>query len=261
MKSLIVSLGCLLIAVAAHAGLSPVRFTNESFESARHRAHFNKNFELHASQTDFLGRTSYPDRAKKPLKDLNLSEIPDVGSYPDLEREFKYVRDTRFIEGVQPFSRRLTWMYPDDGCYARAELAAVGLSQHNFPEPKKIFVFGNLKAVTKNAPRGAVEWWYHVAVTYRVGHEAYVFDPAIEPQRPLKLAEWNKAVGGERSFVQYTICSAKTFDPNSDCQSPRGLPLEEALEEQRGFLSPEWDRLLELNRDPEKELGNEPPWL
>ncbi len=261
MKSLIVSVGCLLISIATQAGLTPVRHAGENFESARNRAFFYKNLQLQASDSDSLRRTNHPEELKAPLKELNLLAIPDVGSYADLERKFEHIRDTRFLENATPFARRLTWLYPDDGCYARAELAALGLAQHSFPSPKKIFVFGNLKATTKNSPWGFVEWWYHVAVAYRIGSEAYVFDPAIEPKRPLKLSEWNRAVGGESSFVQYTICSHKTFDPSSDCYSTSGLSPEEATQEQTVFLTLEWDRLLELDRDPEKELGSEPPWL
>ena len=257
MKSFFILLMALAASTTALAGLSPVRHSNETYEAASKRSRLSLSYQ---APQDFLGRTT-PERAKKPMTELNLQEIPDVGSYADLEREFKYVRDTRFITDVAPMARRLTWMYPDDGCYARAEMASIALIDHNFTAPKKIFVFGNLKALTKNSPYGSVQWWYHVAVTYRVGAEAYVFDPSIEPAKPLTLKEWNKAVGGESSYVKYAICSGKTYDPGSDCMAQRGLPVEEALSEQKSFLSPEWSRLVELHRSPEKELGNEPPWL
>ncbi|MGE9745438.1 protein-glutamine glutaminase family protein [Bdellovibrio bacteriovorus] len=252
MRALFVSLMILSASATAMAGLSSIRHSGESFEAARQRS---------TPVWELFGRGSYPDRMKKPMKELNIQDIPDVGSYADLEREFKYVRDTRFIADAEPFARRLTWMYPDDGCYARAELAATELVEHQFTTPKKIFVFGNLYAPTQNAPGGSVSWWYHVAVTYRVGNEVYVFDPAINPEKPVTLVEWNKAVGGEKSQVQYTICSHKTFDPGSDCLNPRALSEQEAISEQKNFLSLEWNRLLDLDRDPEKELGNEPPWL
>ncbi|KYG70802.1 hypothetical protein AZI85_02410 [Bdellovibrio bacteriovorus] len=266
--ALILTLGLSLQAFAAHRGLSPVRKSGETYQQARDRHLFNWNFKIpspfpspfddHQEEMSF---GSPVDRYKKPLKNLDLSEIPDVGSYADLEREFKYVRDTRFLQTEDPsFPRRLTWMYPDDGCYARAEMAKIGLVEHNFPAPKKIFVFGNLHAITKNSPTGDVMWWYHVAVTYRVGNEAYVFDPAIEPSRPLKLTEWNDKVGGSRSNVQYTICHKDTFDPSQDCVKPHALTEKEAVSEQVSFLEYEWDRVKELGRDPYKELGEFPPW-
>lgn len=261
MKTILLSL-LVLLSSTAFAGLSPIRHSGESFESARYRSQLSRNLKFNFGDVAGFVRSNGPDKVKQPLANLRLQEIPDVGSYPDLEREFKHVRDSRFLLTEDPqFPRRLTWLYPDDGCYARAEMAAIELEQHHFVQPKKIFVFGNLRAQTKNSPDGSVEWWYHVAVTYRVGATVYVFDPAIEPQRPLKLTEWNKAVGGEKTAVQYSICEARTFDPNSDCLNPRALTPESAEDEQRSFLSAEWNRLLELDRDPEKELGHSPPWF
>jgi hypothetical protein len=152
-------------------------------------------------------------------------------------------------------------MYPDDGCYARAEVAKHELEKNNFPAPKKLFVFGNLYAASKNSKTGFVQWWYHVAVTYRVGNDVYVFDPAIEPQRPLKLNEWNQLVGGEQNDTQFSICAPNTYDPSSDCYGPALLDPSSAYKEQKGFLGYEWQRLLDLKRDPKMELGDYPPWL
>ncbi|HWU42546.1 MAG TPA: hypothetical protein VN132_03875, partial [Bdellovibrio sp.] len=90
---------------------------------------------------------------------------------------------------------------------------------------------------------------------------AYVLDPAINPQHPMKLTEWNQAVGGDQTSVKYAICSNDTFDPDSDCLNPAVMSEAQAEAEQKGFLPDEWDRLLELNRDPTKELGQFPPWL
>lgn len=262
MKSIsgIILSALLLIPFLSQArGLSAHRQSGESYEDAVVRLHGDQIEDL-VGTNPIKGST--PDRVKKPLKKLNLTEIPDVGSMADLENQFKYIRDTRFIDtGDATFPRRLTWLYPDDGCYARAEMASQKLMEHNFTEPKKIFVFGNLTAQTTNAPGGSVQWWYHVAVIYRVGTTAYVIDPALEPQHPLSLADWNKAVGGEKTSVQYSICSHNTFDPDSDCYQASPMSESQAESEQKGFLQDEWDRLLDMNRDPNKELGEFPPWL
>ena len=236
----------------ADAGISSIRLQGEDHVRAAERAN---------NRTSSYSST--PQRISKRLRELDITPIPDVGSYPDLENQFKYVRDIRFIEDKRKNSlRRLTWLYPDDGCYARAEMAKHLLEENNFVEPKKIFVFGNLRAATKNAPGGFVEWWYHVAVIYRIDKTAYVFDPAINPARPLTLAEWNSAIGGGSSDrLQYAICDHNTFDPNQDCLSPQAKSKDFALDEQRMFLFPEWQRLLQLRRNPEKELGDFPPWL
>lgn len=242
----------LSLSVSAYAeGMSAIRLTGETYEAARYR-----NTIL------TLSRSGTAEELQRPLEKLAINELPEVDSYEKLEQEFIYIRDTRFIQTERAsFPRRLTWLYPDDGCYARAEMAKVALSQHKFTTPKKIFVFGNLYAASKNSPEGAVQWWYHVAVAYRVGSEAYVLDPALEPQRPLKLKEWNSLVGGDNNRVEYSICEAGTYDPSSDCANPRAMIPQKAEQEQRYFLPIEWDRIEELKRNPEQELGNFPPWL
>ncbi|WP_413612853.1 protein-glutamine glutaminase family protein [Bdellovibrio sp. HCB-110] len=261
--ALLLSLG--LSATALAKGLSSHRSPDENYETARNRHFFFQTFNFpfpDSPKADTTTRYVSAERAKKPLKSLDIKEIPDVGSYSDLENEFFYVRDTRFLTTQdRNFPRRLTWMYPDDGCYARAEIAKYELENHHFPAPKKVFVFGNLSAPSSNSPTGSVQWWYHVAVTYRVGPEVYVFDPSLEPQRPLKLAEWNKLVGGENTHVQYSVCDHETYDPSGDCYHPTPLSRDEAYYEQKSFLQYEWDRIVELKRNPEQELGNNPPWL
>ena len=239
-------------AFGARIGLSPIRQANEDHAQAAFRTNL---FTPVAS--------SVPQRMSKSLKDLDIRQIPDVGSYSDLENHFKYIRDLRFIEDSRHANtlRRLTWLYPDDGCYARADMASRALEDIRFVTPKKVFVFGNLRARTNNTSHGYVTWWYHVAVTYRVGSTAYVYDPAIEPKAPITLDAWNTAVGGNSTRVTYAICDHNTFDPNMDCVHPNGLSLDEVLREQSSFLPDEWERLLDLNRDPVKELGDFPPWL
>jgi hypothetical protein len=256
-KSLVVlaSFIGLAFVLPAHAGrgVSAVRAPSESFESARLR-------NSHATIFDFDGLVT-PVDAKKPLRSLNISEIPEVSSYEELVQEFYYIRDTRFMQSDRPnFMRRMTWMYPDDGCYARAELASDFLQDHHYATPKKMFAFGNLHAKSTNSPSGDVSWWYHVAVTYRVKNVVYILDPALMPARPMTLQEWNDAIGGARANVKYSICEAGTFDPDSDCERPDNMKEEDAEMNQREFFPLEWDRLLELNRDPVQELGNNPPW-
>lgn len=258
MKLFWVTLAPLLVFIsftASARGLSSKRQPDERYENARDRHYLESNvYTLQA-------RLTYPEKIKKPLDRLDTTEIPDVGSYGDLENQFKYVRDSRMVENQNgAFPRRLTWLFPDDGCYARAEMAKFALIENNFPAPKKIYAFGNLNAATKNTPSGWVQWWYHVAVTYRVGTTTYVLDPSLEPRRPLKLEEWHRLIGGAQTKVQYAICAANTFDPTVDCIQPKSGKKEMAINEQEVFLEPEWDRLLELGRNPEKELGEFPPW-
>jgi hypothetical protein len=99
-----------------------------------------------------------------------------------------------------------------------------------------------------------------VAVSYRVANEVYIFDPAINPKRPLKIEEWNYAVGGSANRVEYSICDSQAFTPYSYCKNSVPITQEQALRAQDRFFGLEWQRLLDLKRDPEQELGSQPPW-
>ncbi len=101
-----------------------------------------------------------------------------------------------------------------------------------------------------------MEWWYHVALAYRVANEVYVLDPALEPHRPLKVAEWNFLIGGDKARPKYAICASETFDPSEDCYKPKAYDTDRAFAEQALFFDSEWDRLLKLQREPERELGD-----
>lgn len=264
MRLFVLVLTALTLSISALAqGLSAARGTNETYEQAHARNSINyqlMNIEALTEADTYLRRT--PTDVKVRLERLDTSTIPQLPSYEVLENEFKHVRDTRFLKSKDPqFPRRLTWLFPDDGCYARAEMAKIKLIEHKQIAPKKIFVFGNLTASTKNTFSGRVQWWYHVAATYRVDTTVYVFDPSIEPERPLTLDEWNFAVGGAQTSVHYAVCAADTFDPNSNCEHPVPTSLSNVVSEQSDFLIPEWERLEHLRRDPSKELGEFPPWL
>ncbi|MGZ3774929.1 MAG: protein-glutamine glutaminase family protein [Pseudobdellovibrionaceae bacterium] len=265
MKLMITFCASLLFSFAALAGISSHRYANESYESARYRHFILRNFRYtppNPAKKIPASATISAEDAKKPLNAIDLGVIADIQSYVNLETEFKYIRDTRFMATSDPnFPRRITWLYPDDGCYARAEMVKLAISGHPFPPLKKLFAFGELKALSKNTVSGTIQWWYHVAVAYRVGYTVYVFDPSIEAHRALTLQEWNDLIGGNQTPVQYSICSADTIDPTSDCYNPTAQSPEQIVMTQKAFLDSEWNRLLELHRSPEKELGNNPPWL
>lgn len=259
MKSVFVFAITLAVAAFAHAeykGLSAARLPNETFEQA---------YERHSpliQVENSLSNKKTPVDLKKHLAQLDTSSIPDVGNYDEMLAEFKYIRDTRFMPSqMQNFPRRMTWLYPDDGCFARAELAADFLQLHKYMPPMKMFAFGNLEAKSDNSPYGRVNWWYHVAVTYKVGNEVYILDPALMPARPMTLKEWHAAIGGARANVQYTVCDTGTFDPDFACHDPDVLKMDEAQSVQSEYFDLEWERLLQLNRKPEQELGENPPWL
>jgi hypothetical protein len=197
-----------------------------------------------------------------PIGSLNQTSLPKWDSMEDVVDAFEMLRDVRFLSSTmkRKFLRRDSWLYPDDGCYARAALARKNLLNWNFPETKKLFVFGNLAVQTNNSPDGSVSWWYHVVPVVAVGDQAYVLDPAIEPKRPLTLVEWTERMGGQKSDIKLSICDGGAYTPMNNCLSPEKTADESALIDQVSFLDQEWERLLELKRVPEKELGDAPPW-
>lgn len=198
------------------------------------------------------------------LENVNFNQVADVGSVERLNQIFNYIRDTKFITNLvqQPLTdRRLSWMYPDDGCYVRAELAAHFTNAQRMPETYKLFSFGDLAVKTTNHPSGIIRWWYHVVPVYRVGAQAYAMDPSIDPRGPMTVQEWKKAQEADRPVDKFAVCKPRTVGPEGDCQNPYGQSIDMSLGEQKRFLNQEWERLLEMGRNPEAELGNNPPWL
>jgi Glutaminase len=153
----------------------------------------------------------------------------------------------------------VSWLFPDDGCFARAEIAAQWLEERGYPKPAKIFIFGSLRAQTSHHPDGEVEWWYHVVVGYKTARGLMVFDPSVDPREPLTLKAWSDSMGDTN--VTYSFCDRNSVDPDSTCVggAPEN-PAKTAAYEQ-DFLDQEWDRQIELGRDPTRILGDEPPWI
>jgi len=95
----------------------------------------------------------------------------------------------------------IPFLYPDDGCWARAHemcrlLINAGAS------PKKIWIDGNLHTPTRNNPACFVHWYWHVAPTLCVRlswfHcEDMVIDPSLFT-KPVTEAAW-KGVQGDAS--------------------------------------------------------------
>lgn len=237
----------LLLSSFAFAGVSASRKANESWDQARVR-------KLPDQPIPIDRKTPYD--VAQDLSKINFGAVYDLKNNEDLMTIFNYVRDTRFIQIIQdPIQRRkLSWKYPDDGCFVRAELMARFIKERRMPPTMKIFVFGDLAVRTPNSPEGVVRWWYHVAPIYRVGRNVYVLDPSIEPRRPVLIQEWRERVSLESQARNFALCSQHTFDPYDSCFAPVGLSFENLVYQQQSFLNYEWDRILRLGRDPYVEL-------
>ena len=197
---------------------------------------------------------------KKAFADIDWNTVPETGYVNEL---FYDLRDERFLEmkDKPDFNRRLSWLYPQDGCWIRAALMKQLSIKWDQGTPKKLFIFGNLKVSTENAPGGSVSWWYHVVPVFRdTEGDLMVLDPAIQSDRPLPVKEWILTQVDKLDSAQLSLCSGDAYSPSSQCIDPKSGEDENAAQQISTYLDAEWRNLVELKRDPEKELGNSPPW-
>jgi len=195
--------------------------------------------------------------ARVLLEKLDTSSVPEV-SKEDMLTIFTEGRDHRPLVDQESRKRRPTWLYPDDGCFARAELVNREAEKRGHTVPLKVFVFGNLSAETTNHPDGMISWWYHVAPILKNDGEVYVLDPALKATEPLTLKDWVGRMSDEKAEV--SVCVGTAYDPGSLCFKDEGGTASRAIADESYYLESEWERIEDLGRNPEDELGDRPPW-
>ncbi len=243
----------LLFSGLAQAQNSAVRDLNEDWMTAA-----EKNLGSVASPM-FVGATAYS--ASKPYFDADWDDMVEVSDMTTIETAFYMVRDIRFLQNRvrDGFLRRITWLYPDDGCYARAALMKGELDQVQVPV-SRIFIFGDLQVMSENHPSGKVGWWYHTAPIMKTANgDIYVLDPAIDALRPLRVDEWVLRQVPALDLASISICDGTTYGPGSACDGgvdPAGM----AKSDISTILDAEWRRQIQLQRQPEVVLGDMPPW-
>lgn len=183
-------------------------------------------------------------------------------NYLRFQQVYQWVRDLRFLSVKKrpDFLRRITWQYPDDGCFTRAEMTIRKLKEQDFSGLKKIFVFGDLEMKTSNSSEGVVRWWFHVAPLVKVNFEYYVIDPSVSPSRIMTVRDWIQRMNRDFDNVRLSVCHESSYDPASVCYEEDYVPDEEVLAHQTSYLHKEWYRMVELGRNPEVVLGDHPPW-
>ena len=237
---------------------SPIRWAHESADHAARRALAkSRNFYRHPHQRE---GDVYSSRTP-----ISAIEPDHIASWPEtlsLQSAFESIRNERFLldENRPDFLRRISWLYPDDGCYVRAELMSEKLQTLGFPAPTKLFVFGDLVAKTRFSPEGEVRWWYHVVVAYRLRDYLMVFYPAVHSTGPLEMTEWLGRIGADNDSTA-SICDAAAVSPNSICMGATPSTPEATAQNEARFLRSEWRRMNELELIPENVLGEQPPWL
>lgn len=199
---------------------------------------------------------------KVPISQVRVETVPEWTSETPIEQAFAEMRSERYRELDSSFPRRITWFYPDDGCFARATAATNYLRERGYPDPAKLFLFGSLHVETQFAPPrwgGKVWWWYHVAPAYRVKDQIFVFDPTVDNLRPLLLSEWVAATHAEADG-EIAVCGWETYVPRSSCHKAWPVNKDQALNAVGWYLDGEWGRVEGLGLQPARFLGEEPPW-
>ncbi|MEE6251184.1 MAG: protein-glutamine glutaminase family protein [Bdellovibrionota bacterium] len=197
------------------------------------------------------------------FENLDLSKIPDWKSIEVTMAAFRYLRDRSFI--IDPNNgrvlRRSSWLYPQDGCFARAHWAAVNVASMGLEPPMKFFIFGNLNVKTPFSKSGSVSWWYHVAPIVRVGKRVFVLDPAMEMNHPLDYREWAARQVKDARYKEttFSICSPNTYVPNSNCENEQYNFTKMATNAQLRYLSAERSNLKNLGYSLDM-IKDKPPW-
>ena len=94
-----------------------------------------------------------------------------------------------FDSGPVPTSRSgIPFLYPDDGCWARAHRMGEVASDTGIV-CQKVWLYGSLAVLTANNPTCSVRWGYHVAICVQIeGDGPAVIDPSMfDAPVPLRL--------------------------------------------------------------------------
>jgi hypothetical protein len=237
-----------------------VREPNENWQSALARA-IRKN---PTSFENWARGQSVTSSAKLYKDGFDVSTLPQwYGTDAELLAAFQKLRDERpYVQSNRPtFPRRASWLYPQDGCYARAAHSARSFEKDQKTRPGKVFAFGNLKMKTDFGPHGVVYWSYHVAAAFRIGDQAIVLDPSAEPSRPLLLQEWLGRMNSRPQNIRVAICDTYAYSPGSICVGGSANQENNSVSHQVSWLPREWNWMISLKKNPELILGSQPPWV
>lgn len=106
----------------------------------------------------------------------------------------------------------IPFLYPDDGCWARAsEMCRLMINAGALP--RKIWIDGTLHALTRNNPQCFVDWGWHVAPVLCVRRWRWLFcccfgrDMVIDPSlftTPVTKAQWKGVQGDPAATLTIT---------------------------------------------------------
>ena len=203
---------------------------------------------------------------------LSFANVP-TWSDSDILAQFPTTRDKRYMTTSDnpSFQRRISWMFPEDGCFSRAEQLDVQAAQAGKTRPYKLYAFGRnplLRVYTNNTSSGMVNWWYHVVpVVKNSAGEPIVFDAALSPCKPLPWKKWLAMMVGDMALYDnvaagngVALGDSWSYNPYSLVSGEPSHSAESLTDQTGAYLPAEWNRQIELGRDPNVVLGASPPW-
>jgi uncharacterized protein (UPF0216 family) len=107
----------------------------------------------------------------------------------------------------------IPFLYPDNGCWARAHEMCRLMIQNLELHPNKIWVYGDLQVDTRNNPLCSVSWIWHVAPTLCVRYPGYGWRPGVKTtvvidpslfDGPVDEATWLTALGDPNARLERT---------------------------------------------------------
>ncbi len=207
---------------------------------------------------------------------LSFANVP-TWSEADILAQFAATRDRRYMttSSAPNFQRRISWLFPEDGCYARAEQVNAQIPTGK-AKPHKLFAIADymngtgLGFETDNSFEGYQEWgWHVVPVVKNPAGEPIVFDATLNPCRPLPWKEWLALMVGDISEFDTTpgwgvaLGDANAYNLFSLVTGEQSHAAESLSWFKDGIINPlvvEWDNQWGLGRDPNVVLGANPPW-
>ncbi len=189
-----------------------LRRTNPAFRSLLQmlRAAQGSDDELVVTETgdgfEILDVRPSPQRRAPEIAPLPVPEVqaPSLISLSQAYALFNQA-NSRICCPVSAPAPCIPFLYPDDGCWARAhEMCRIAVGQGI--EPAKVWILGNLRVVTQNNPNCEVRWGWHVAPTVLVstsggGSETYVIDPSLF-STPVPRATWASVQGDPAPLLE-----------------------------------------------------------
>jgi hypothetical protein len=191
------------------------------------------------------------------LSTLDIAALPVwSGSLSELHAFNRQAWAVRPYNNPNPgnFNRRAPWLYPADGCYAKAAHISSEAAKRGLRKPGKVFAFGNLSFRSPYASNGRIAYWsYHVAAAYQIEGQALILDPTINSQEALTLNQWLSQIARIPEKIRVRFCDAASYSPSSPCRGGRGNGA--YLGHLRSILRLEWRNLISLGYSPSTLLA------